>query len=121
MRSINTSVKLPQLLNDNREDLVKVAGAKSYNAMMVGMFIYAMYHGRPHVFTNAIMELSEEAQDEVIKGIVKKFQSGETAHGNYMQHSLVDAAATVAAGMALPEEKVIAELIAQLRKDGRGE
>jgi len=119
MRSVTVSLKIPHLINDNREKLKDAAGAKSFNAMMVGMCIYAMYHGLPHTLTNAIMSLSEEAQDEVIQGVVKKFLAGATKEGNFFKHTIHDAVETVAAEKDIPEDRVVSEIIASLRKAGK--
>jgi hypothetical protein len=110
---------MPQALWDLREKLRETVGAKSVNAMFVGGFLYWMMHGRPHWLTNSIMDLSEDAQDEVIDGAIRKFLAGETLNGNYFEHVVEDAVAKVANGQDVERDEVISEIIKSLRAEVR--
>lgn len=118
MRSANVSVKFPQTLKDQLPDLVKACGAKNTNAMIVGLVRYALLHGREHTLTNAIADLSEEAQDQVDQGIIEKFKSGESLHGTYFEHIVDNSVERIANGKDIPKDKIVSEIIQQLRNSG---
>lgn len=110
---------MPHAIWDEREEVRKAVEAKSVNAMFVGGMLYWMLSGCPHVFTNAILDLSEEAQDEVIAGIIRRFRSGEAKSGTFFNHRMEDAVETVAADKNIDRQSVMKQMIEDLRKEGK--
>lgn len=87
--------------------------------MLVGMYRYALMHGREHGLTNAIAELSNDVQDEVDAGIIRKFLAGESLHGTYFEHIVDESIERHAKGSKVPMEKVTSGVIDQLRNEGK--
>ena len=114
MRSSTVTLRFPQPLWENREKLRKATGAKSVNAMLVGMLRYAYLHGGEHSVSNALADLPLPVQDEIDDKIIEKFLEGTSLHGSYLKHLVDEAVDTLANGQQPPVKKIVDDILDQI-------